>query len=301
MNLYISTVHPATSIAVALDTLHLPYTLRNIEDPAAREQLSVLTNGDDVPTLAFDDGTYLVNPTPKQFSETMQRRLFGNIQTEPSASAGQRWMLVGVTMLAGLLAFGLGFSVSGTVAPHSAAILSLLLGVGIIAFLVASFIPPVKGLFSRLDKQRIFKVVRWVGLFLYIAVMGISLGGQHKTFGIWQWESLAAIGLLLALGIATITRHIWSRWDTKLQRAQILLAIVGLIGFLGLLMISIVFQQPGLSPMLLLTEGILFALMLVVGVLLLVGVQPKRLAPIQAVGVLLPLIGLLVVAGLLVP
>ncbi len=299
MELYYSAARPGNEIVIALQTLQVAYSLRNIDEPDVHQRLSALTATTEVPTLVFDDGSYLINPTPQQFSEKMQMLLYGKAQTQPSTAAPQKWLWIALALLAGFLAFGLGFSVGGTVPPRTVSLLSIALVAGIFVLLVASFVPPVKRLTARLDKQRLFRIVVWIGVFLYLTVMGVAMSVQHKQISVWLWMGIAGFCTCLAITAAAFTRQRWAKGYSRLQKAQAGLAIAGLLGFVGLVVITALPAQAAILPVLLIFQLALFVPMFCIGALFLVGPKPGSQQVGQVAGVLFPMLGILVVFVLL--
>src|SRR5258708_26106673 len=115
MELFFSTTQTPAVLISALDMLQIPYSSHAVEeDPAAQERLFNLSGALNVPTLVFDDGTYLVEPTPAQFAEKMLS-LQPALPKAPAASPLFQmsvWVRICAVVCFGLGACGLGFGLS---------------------------------------------------------------------------------------------------------------------------------------------------------------------------------------------
>src|SRR5579859_2535515 len=271
LQLYSRTDDPSlTPLMGVLQRLEVAFTRFDVEaDPDARQQLVKLTGALTIPTLIFDDGTYLIQPTPQQFAE----KLLGS-QAQPSRRLSAVLRLWGESALAltlGFSAFGVCFGVGGAYTTATFSGLSLILAAAGIGFVVLSLLPPGKRVLAAIGKALPMKALKWAIIPVMAAVMGLSLGAQHKPFDVWVWIALAVVCTVLALSAAALTREMWARWTGNLRRAQSWLGIGGLVGFLALLFLSLLLHQPSLSNLMVIPQLLLLTTMSGLGSFLLIG------------------------------
>ena len=116
MELFFSTTQIPAAVLSALDMLHVPYSSQSVEENlSAQERLLHVSGGLTVPTLVFDDGSYLVEPTPAQFAEKMLslQPIPMEVPTASPLSLLSVWVRICLVVSLGLGAFGQGFEPIG--------------------------------------------------------------------------------------------------------------------------------------------------------------------------------------------
>src|SRR5579859_1006049 len=196
----------------ALQHLAVAYTHLDIDaDPSARSNLLELTGAQITPTLVFEDGTYLIQPRPKQFAEKMFSLGSETRQSPTLFSVLRLWGEVVLAFTIGLVTFGLCFGVGSAYTATTFSGLSLLVAAAGIGFVLLALLPPGKRLLAAVGKILPTKALKWLIVVFLAAVMGLSLGSQHKPFDVWAWIALAAVCILIAVSSAALTREMWAK------------------------------------------------------------------------------------------
>src|SRR5579859_189845 len=208
------------SLTEALQHLALTYTHLDVDvNPNARSNLLKLTGAQTTPTLIFGDGSYLIQPTPEQFAEKMLSLGSETRQSPTLFSVLRLWGEVVLTLALGFVTFGLCFTIGSAYTATTFSALSFLVAAIGIGFVVLSLLPPGKRLLTAVSRFVPTKVLKWLIIPLLAAVMGLSLGAQHKPFDVWAWIALVAVCILIAVMAAGLTREMWAKWAGNVRRA----------------------------------------------------------------------------------
>ncbi len=299
LTLYATPTDPtADAIARTLELLAVPYVRRDpAADPSAAAQLRALTGELTTPTVAFPDGTILVRPTPPQLAERLQTLLF----PPPSPPAWRALLSLTLAFALSVAAFALGVALSVRVAPQATS--ALVLAVIALALLGAAMtvLPPFKGWAERLRARLPWGALRWVFVPAYLALLGLSVAllaeDAPTTLSRYALPALGAVLSLLTL--AALSRPFWERWAGVLTRAQALLGVVVLVGFVGLVLAVLFGLLTTPTRPLLLAEAGVFGLLLLFGSAQVADSWRSAHPMDGASAVLLPVFGVLMVLLLL--
>ena len=234
--LYATPTDPtAAAIARTLEMLAVPYVQRDPSaDAEAAEQLRALTGALTTPTLVFPDGTVLVRPSPPQLAE----RLHTVLLPPPRVPVWRALSGLAPAFVLSLAAFALGVALSARIVPPLLSVLVLTAVVLALLGAAVMVLPPLKSRAERLRGHVHWDALRWVLVPAYSALLGLSTTQiAEDAPATLERYALPALGALLALLLAAaLTRPLWGRWAEAVTRAQAMLGVVVLLGFVGLLL-----------------------------------------------------------------
>lgn len=266
-----------TMVAPILEVLHhleIPYEQFDIDqDAEARAYLPSIANGNlSVPTIEFEDGTVLVEPTPAQIyqhfapTEPVQAEanklaaLEASIRAKNEEMAAfnqliqmdhQRWLWSKVlpAFWAGLLVFALGISLGGVVqtSPQT----SLYIFGGLLASAILALFPPVQRHIQKLQ-ARMHKIRdKWLFTYAFVCVMGIFFASTSNV--VWHsvslWLVIVGIGTPLLTTLFYVSRGLWNGVQKFLLRVQRPLAVVMVVSMIVIMVTALTTQNAAMIGM----------------------------------------------------